>query len=86
MSLIARTLLALPVLGAASVIPRGDQNISSIFEPGLSPGASIYYPSDPDFATETTQRWSTYSPPSFVATIKPVTDEDIQNIVRTAIR
>jgi hypothetical protein len=63
----------------------GDFNITSIFEPCLSAGAEIYYPSDPLYPQEVLPRASTYDPPSFIATILPATVQDIQNIVRPSL-
>ncbi|KAK3995176.1 FAD-binding domain-containing protein [Cladorrhinum sp. PSN332] len=61
-------------------------NITAVFGPGLSSGASIHFPTDSDFNTTTTQRWSNWHSPSFTVTIKPSTEQDVQFIVRTANR
>lgn len=57
-------------------------NYTGIFASGLSPGASIHYPDQPDYNETTVQRWSTWKPPTFVVTIKPAIDSDVQYIVR----
>lgn len=56
-------------------------NYTSIFASGLSPGASIHFPSQADYNTTTVQRWSTWDEPTFAVTIKPAIDSDVQYIV-----
>lgn len=47
-----------------------------------SPNTQIFFPSDPNYVNKTTQRWNTYSAPSYVASIKPGTETDVQKVVR----
>ena len=56
-------------------------NYTSIFDPGLSSGASIYYPGQADYNTSTVQRATIWDPPTFAVTIKPAIDKDVQDIV-----
>lgn len=56
-------------------------NYTSIFNSGLSPGASIHFPSQADYNTTTVQRWSTWDEPTFAVTIKPAIGSDVQYIV-----
>ena len=42
----------------------------------------IFYPSDPKWTNETTQRWSMYRAPSYDASIRPGMEEDVVKIVR----
>jgi hypothetical protein len=56
-------------------------NLTATFGPGLSPGAEIFLPSDPNAANETTQRYTTWAEPTFIGTIKPATEADVQYIV-----
>ncbi|KAI9789483.1 MAG: hypothetical protein M1816_006025 [Peltula sp. TS41687] len=51
-----------------------------------SPQTQIFYPSDPNYANETTQRWTIYSAPSYLASIKPGTEEDVQQVVELCTR
>lgn len=48
---------------------------------GLSPGTQIFFPSDPLWETETTQRWTVHDAPTYVASIKPALESDVQKIV-----
>lgn len=68
------------VLGL-SMTTNNVKNLTSIFGPSLSPGAQILLPTDVDFSTQLTQRWTDYNAPSFIGAIKPSTEGDIQNIV-----
>ena len=56
-------------------------NYTSIFASGLSPGASIHFPTQADYNTTTIQRWSTWDEPTFAVTIKPAIESDIQYLV-----
>ena len=56
-------------------------NYTSIFAPGLSSGASIWYPGQADYNTSTVQRATLFDPPTFAVTIKPAIDADVQYIV-----
>lgn len=46
-----------------------------------SPDTQIFFPSDPNYTDETTQRWNFYSAPSYLASIKPGSEEDVQKVV-----
>ncbi|KAL4997559.1 FAD-binding domain-containing protein [Aspergillus recurvatus] len=59
-------------------------NLTSIYGSGLSPGAEIFYASDPDWDTEVTQRWTLVGAPTFYGAIKPATEQDIQHVVRVS--
>lgn len=81
-------LVSSALLGLAAAFPKKtghykstSYNITGIFGPCLSPGAEIYYTSDPNYADEVLPRVSSFDAPSFVATILPDTVEDVQNIV-----
>ncbi|KAK3324866.1 hypothetical protein B0H66DRAFT_472065 [Apodospora peruviana] len=78
------SLLALQA-AAAAAWPHSS-NLTGTFASGLSPGASVYLPSDPEYETQITQRWSTWDEPTYVVAIKPATVADIQFIVKTANR
>ena len=70
-------IFALPLLAAAQ-----SYNLSALFQSVLSPGAEIYYANDTNWTQEVTQRWSTWDAPTYLGAIKPVTERDVQNIVR----
>ena len=52
---------------------------------GLSPGTQIYYPSDANWSTETTQRYTVHDAPTYIASIKPAEESDVQKLVSSAI-
>jgi hypothetical protein len=74
-------LLALTRLVTAESGPKAT-DIDKIFSPVLSSQALIYLANDS--SDNVVPRWSTYKNPSYVATIKPASEEDVQNIVSTA--
>lgn len=59
-------------------------DIAAIFGPVLTPEAHIFLPSDGDYDDNVMARWSTFNDPSYVATVKPATETDVQAIVSTA--
>ncbi len=75
--------LALPSSALPSLYEGSNDgvNYTSIFALGLSPGASIHYPSQANFNTSTVQRYSLWEDPTFAVTIKPATERDVQLIV-----
>ncbi|KAI8632691.1 hypothetical protein F5Y19DRAFT_491338 [Xylariaceae sp. FL1651] len=60
-------------------------NITDIFGPSLSRQASILLPSDVNYTSRATQRWTLHNAPSFIGTIQPATVQDVQNIVRISV-
>lgn len=57
------------------------KDIDSLFLSSLSPGAEIYFPSQANFTTEVTQRWTIFETPTYYAAIKPAIPSDVQAIV-----
>jgi FAD/FMN-containing dehydrogenase len=74
-------LLALTRLVTAESGPK-TTDIDQIFRPVLSSQALIYLANDS--SDNVVPRWSTYKNPSYVATIKPASEEDVQNIITAA--
>jgi len=60
--------------------------IATHFRRVLSPKTGVYLPSHPNYASETTQRWNAFGAPSYVVSVKPALDTDVQKIVRCAVR
>lgn len=58
-----------------------ERDIVSSLGPQLSPGAAIYSPSSPQWASETA-RWSSFDQPTFVNVVVPATQDDIVATVR----
>jgi len=79
--------LALPFTGftIAAAIGYGGPNLTALYGPGLSPGGQIFYASDPNWSTEVTQRWTTYTQPTYYGAIKPATEADVQHAVKVSV-
>jgi hypothetical protein len=75
----ATALLGLLSPALAAIIKTRD--IDSLFLSLLSPGAEIYFPSQANFTTEVTQRWTIFEAPTYYAAIKPAIPSDVQAIV-----
>ncbi|KAI6091229.1 hypothetical protein F4821DRAFT_226753 [Hypoxylon rubiginosum] len=69
---------------ATTAIAAPAPDITELFGPYLSSGASILLASDANYSAAIPQRWSNFAAPSYIATIKPAIVEDVQNIVRIA--
>ncbi|XXG98265.1 hypothetical protein Hte_004588 [Hypoxylon texense] len=74
------------VLALASLSIAANPNYEDLFKPFVSPGTEIATAPEPDFADVASPRWSTWQAPTFQAAIKPVTEADVQAIVRIAAR
>ncbi|CAN8102492.1 unnamed protein product [Discula destructiva] len=59
-------------------------SITQTFRSSLSPQSKIFLASDPNYANETTQRWTVYEEPTYSAAIIPATASDVQTIVKVA--
>ena len=55
--------------------------VASYFRKHLSKASGIYLPSENNYTLETTQRWNAFSAPTYIISVKPATDLDIQKIV-----
>jgi hypothetical protein len=77
-------LLALPLLVATQ--SPNTVNLTETFRPALSDGAEIYSVNDPNWATETTQRWSNWDAPTYIGAIKPATEQDVAATVLLLLR
>ncbi|PVH93284.1 putative FAD-dependent oxygenase [Periconia macrospinosa] len=71
-----------PLEGLISRYSLGN-NISADLCARLSPDASVYLPSDNDFASFT-PRWSSYSTPNFTVIVEVATEEDVIETVKYA--
>ncbi|KAL9594846.1 MAG: hypothetical protein Q9179_005215 [Wetmoreana sp. 5 TL-2023] len=45
-------------------------------------GTQVFFPGQPNYATLTTQRWTSYEAPSYLASIKPSCVEDVKKVVK----
>lgn len=61
------------------------RDVDSYFVSSLSPGAEFYLPSQANFTTEVTQRWTIFEAPTYRAAIKPAIPSDVQTIVSLAL-
>ena len=55
--------------------------VASYFRKHLSNSSTVYLPSESNYSFETTQRWNAFSAPTYIISVKPSTDVDIQKIV-----
>ena len=55
--------------------------VASYFRRHLSNASDIFLPSESNYTLETTQRWNAFSAPTYIVSVKPATDVDIQKIV-----
>ncbi|KAL5355969.1 hypothetical protein BJX96DRAFT_142127 [Aspergillus floccosus] len=76
--------LALVAAVHASGVFATGVDIESLFGPYLSPGTEIAEPTDADFSSVASPRWSEWKPPTWTGAIKPKTERDLQKIVRIA--
>ncbi|KAJ5298840.1 uncharacterized protein N7443_006960 [Penicillium atrosanguineum] len=72
---------ALAILANFAGIFASGVNIEALFEPYLSPGSLIAEPTDANFSSVVSPRWSEWDPPKWTGAIKPKTVHDLQNIV-----
>ena len=77
-SLSAFILLSILVGAFAQTGPQ----IASYFREHLSPTSTLYIPSQVNYTLLTTQRWNAFSEPTYIVSVKPATDLDVQKIVR----
>ena len=71
------TLLAIVAFAIAQTGPE----IAAYFKDHLSSSSEVYLPSQSNFTEETTQRWNAFSAPTYVVSVKPGSDEDVQKVV-----
>ena len=55
--------------------------IASYFRAHLSKASGVYLPSDSNYNQETLPRWNAFSAPTYIVSVKPATDQDVQKIV-----
>ncbi|KAF2740590.1 FAD-binding domain-containing protein [Polyplosphaeria fusca] len=75
------------LLAAAAAYPQQTSaQITQEFRDSISSASQIFFPSDSNWANETTQRWDVYEPtvPTYVAAIKPATEADVSAAVQIA--
>ena len=63
------------------VYGRTGAEVASYFRRHLSEASDVYLPSENKYTLETTQRWNAFSAPTYIISVKPATDLDIQKIV-----
>ncbi|RYO92496.1 hypothetical protein DL764_008127 [Monosporascus ibericus] len=61
------------------------RKLHETFGAHISAAVRIFLPSDPSYATEITQRWTTWEAPSQIGTIKPATEKDVATIVKLCV-
>ncbi|MCJ1436573.1 hypothetical protein MMC27_005953 [Xylographa pallens] len=58
--------------------------VASYFRKHLSNTSTVYLPSESNYSVETTQRWNAFSAPTYIISVKPSTDFDVQKIIEYA--
>ncbi|KAL2047408.1 hypothetical protein N7G274_001429 [Stereocaulon virgatum] len=58
--------------------------VASYFRKHLSNTSTIYLPLESNYSLETTQRWNAFSAPTYMISVKPTTDLDVQKIIEYA--
>ena len=66
----------------ATVSAQTGPEVASYFRKHLSKKSAVYLPSENNYTLETTQRWNAFSAPTYIVSVKPTTDLDVQKIVR----
>lgn len=66
----------------AKVYAQTGAEVAAYFRQHLSKAAAVYLPSENNYTLETTQRWNAFSAPTYVVSVKPANDLDVQKIVR----
>ncbi len=66
----------------ATVFAQTGPEVASYFREHLSKTSAVYLPSESNYMLETTQRWNAFSAPTYIISVKPTTDLDVQKIVR----
>lgn len=61
-------------------------DIKALYGPGLSQGAEIVYPIDPEHGADITPRWNLYDAPTYYGAIKPATESDVQHVVKVSVQ
>lgn len=67
----------------ATAFAQTGPEIASYFRTHLSKASGVFLPSDINYTQETIPRWNAFSAPTYIVSVKPATDHDVQKIVRT---
>ena len=72
-----------PILLAVVVVAaQTGPEIASYLRQHLTTTSDVHLPSESNYTSETTQRWNALSAPTYVVSVKPATEFDVQKIVR----
>ena len=66
----------------ATAFAQTGSEIDAYFKTHLSKSSDVYLPSDINYAQDTIPRWNAFSAPTYIVSVKPATDQDVQKIVR----
>ena len=77
-------LTALVFIAAAKALTGPD--VAKYFQTHLSQGSEVFLPSQSNYTQETTQRWNAFSAPTYIVSVKPASDRDVQKIVCHSLR
>ena len=66
---------------SATVFAQTGPEVATYFKERLSDASTVFLPSESNYTLETTQRWNAFSAPTYIVSVKPATDLDVQKIV-----
>ena len=69
------------LLASTSHAAKTGSEIAAHFARVLSPQTGIFLPNESDYTSETIQRWDSFSAPTYLVSVKPALDTDVQTIV-----
>ncbi|MCJ1282144.1 hypothetical protein MMC26_001467 [Xylographa opegraphella] len=58
--------------------------VALYFRKHLSSASAVYLPSEANYSVDTTQRWNAFRAPTYIISVKPTTDSDVQKIIEYA--
>lgn len=68
----------------ATALAQTGPEVASYFRKHLSKDSAVYLPSESNYTLETTQRFNVFSAPTYIVSVKPTTDRDVQKIIQYA--
>lgn len=74
-------LLILALIRSTVLANNSSRIVSILRQAGLSSGAQIFLPSDPNYLQETEQRFTIHDEPTYVVSVKPASFLDVQTLV-----
>ena len=67
------------VIAAANALTGPD--VAGYFQTHLTNASEVFLPNQSNYTQETTERWNAFSAPTYIVSVKPASDRDVQKIV-----